>query len=154
MISIVCHNVPLVVLPSGCSGILGRRSLRGHLGSFYENTKNPSPTDCKLVNTLSQKSNGRWLSYLGGRWPIMSRRSLLFLVRMSLIFMRGRGLEVISSNVRNSSTVSPILFKLDLMTWIEGGVHVLVVRYCISLIIQVKGAYSHLIEKMVRNHPL
>ena len=58
-----------------------------------------------------------------------------FLVWISSIFISGRGLEVIASNVRNSSTVSLVLFKLDLMTSVDSGVHVLVVHYCISLII-------------------
>ena len=96
---------------------------------------------------MCQKLNGPWLSYLGGRWPIMSRWSLLFLVQISLIFMSGRGLEVISPNVRSSSTVSPILFKPDLMTWIESGVHVLVVHYCISLIIHRLKEHSHFYQK-------
>ena len=85
-----------------------------------------------FVTTVSQKPNNRWPSYLGGRWPIMS---ILFLVLISIIFMSGRGLEVISSNVRYSSIVSLILLKLDLMTSVEGEVHVLVVHHCISLII-------------------
>ena len=58
----------------------------------------------------------------------------------------GRGLEVISSNVCNSSTVSPISFKLDLMTSVGGEVHVLVVHCCILLIIHRLKEHSHFIK--------
>ena len=64
--------------------------------------------------------------------------------------MSGQDLKVISSNVRNSSTVSLILFKLDLMTSVEGGVHVLVVHYCISLIIHRLKEHIVILSKMVR----
>ena len=72
--------------------------------------------------------------------------SILFFVQISLIFMSGQGLEVISSNVCNSSTVSPISFKLELMTSVEGEVQVLVVNYCISLIIHRLKEHSHLFK--------
>ena len=76
------------------------------------------------MDTLSQQRWVRSLSYLDGRWPIMSTRSLLFLVPISLIFMSGRGLEAISSNVRNSATVSPISLKLGLVALAGSGEHV------------------------------
>ena len=50
----------------------------------------------------------------------MSTRSLLFLVPISLIFMSGRGLEAISSNVDISATERPISVKFILMTSVEG----------------------------------
>ena len=52
-------------------------------------------------------------SYMGDRWPIMSRQSLMFLVPMSLIFMSGWGLEVTSINQQPNIK---ILFKCVLMT--------------------------------------
>ena len=61
--------------------------------------------------------------------------AVLFLVPISLIFMSGRVLEAISSNVHISAFEHPILFKFVLMTSVGGGVRVLVVHYCISLII-------------------
>ena len=57
---------------------------------------------------------------LGVRWPITSKRSLLFLVAISLIFLGGRGLAVISSNVHISATELTISFKFVLMTSVGG----------------------------------
>ena len=55
-------------------------------------------------------------SYMGDRWPIMSRQSLMFLVPMSLLFNK-------------SATEYPNLVQMcfdDIL--IEGGIHVLVVH--------------------------
>ena len=61
-------------------------------------------------------------SYMGDRWPIMSRQSLMSLVPMSLIFM--------------SEYPNRVQMCFDDIL-IEGGIHVLVVHYCISLVIHV-----------------
>ena len=98
------------------------------------------------MDTLSQQRWVRSFSYLGGRWPIMSTRSLLFLVPISLIFMSGRGLEAISSNVDISATERPISVKFVLMTSVEGGVHVWVVHLSISLNIHNLKGLSHFVE--------
>ena len=73
--------------------------------------------------------------------------SILFLVQISIIFMSGRGLEAISSNVNISATECPIPFKFVSMTSV-GGVHVLVVHYCISLNLH-KGAGLKVISSQI-----
>ena len=66
--------------------------------------------------------------------------------------MSGRGLEAISSNVHNSAIKRPILFKLVVMTSVGGGVRVLVVHYCISLIIHDSKGLTFIPSESVRYH--
>ena len=74
-----------------------------------------------LVNTISRRRKVRLVSYLGGRSPIVSRWSLLFLVSISLIFMSGRGLEINLSNADILRTKCPIHFQLALVTSLGSG---------------------------------
>ena len=89
-----------------------------------------------LVNTISRRRKVRLVSYLGGRSPIVSRWSLLFLVSISLIFMSGRGLEINLSNADILRTKCPIHFQLGFVTSLGNGTrsHAMELSYLIDIL--------------------